>query len=144
MKIVFLDIDGVLNGHEWIHRQGGRRINPKPASHLNILLARTGAKVVISSTWRSWVNRGWMTVEGFGAMLRSHGIDAEVVDVLPRGTTSERDHQIRDWVRQHKDEIESYVAIDDLDLKGVPLVRTRPDRGMTAKNITDAVKMLSA
>src|SRR5687767_10572458 len=54
MKIVFLDIDGVLNTRRSCHAQRGR---PRPfdvdaISALNRVLRQTGARVVMSSTWR--------------------------------------------------------------------------------------------
>ena len=65
MKIIFLDIDGVLNHQIWFknwHESGKRTdteeqyndsmIDPNSISLLNKIIADTGAKVVISSSWR--------------------------------------------------------------------------------------------
>ena len=64
MKIIFLDIDGVLN-HEAFYKeryervQNGEKLNhpyseidSNSVTNLNSLIADTDAKVVISSTWR--------------------------------------------------------------------------------------------
>lgn len=140
MKVVFLDVDGVLNGHEWIHRREGARINPEPARNVHLLLKYTKAKVVISSTWRSWVNRGSMTAVGFSNMLETHGINADVIDVLPRGHVEERATQILAWVAEHKPS--KYVVLDDLPLVGVPLIRCDPGFGFRPFQISEAVKIL--
>ena len=71
--ILFLDIDGVLNGHEQ-DAQGYNRIQPGPVVHLNRILAETEARLVISSSWRYLVHSGAMTLEGFSYMLITHGI----------------------------------------------------------------------
>src|SRR5262245_20949878 len=53
MKVIFLDIDGVLN---CARTHNPRRlpyvIDPRLKKHLDGLLERTGAKIVLTSTWR--------------------------------------------------------------------------------------------
>ena len=60
MKIIFLDIDGVLNckyTKEEIFFFPF--VSPKKIELLKQLIERTGAKVVLSSTWR----HGWADIE---------------------------------------------------------------------------------
>ena len=54
MKLIFLDIDGVLNyeGYERFTRSGTRFVDPVLIKRLKKIIDRTGAKVVLSSTWR--------------------------------------------------------------------------------------------
>jgi HAD domain in Swiss Army Knife RNA repair proteins len=60
IKIIFLDIDGVMNSQRFYTNsiKGNRRdeygdlFDPLSASLLNKLIKETGAKIVISSTWR--------------------------------------------------------------------------------------------
>lgn len=54
MKLIFLDIDGVLNyeGYERFTRMGTRFVDPVLIKRLKKIIDRTGAKVVLSSTWR--------------------------------------------------------------------------------------------
>ena len=50
MKVIFLDVDGVLNS-----AQDGYSIRLKTDSHLKLLqyiVKETGAKIVLSSSWR--------------------------------------------------------------------------------------------
>lgn len=53
MKIIFLDIDGVLNCEKTPNPRKLRYIvDPKLLKRFERLIERTGAKVVLSSTWR--------------------------------------------------------------------------------------------
>ena len=65
MKIIFLDFDGILN-HEAFYKERYEKrndgnviehpynqIDPKCVANLNNLCEATGAKIVISSTWRN-------------------------------------------------------------------------------------------
>jgi hypothetical protein len=60
-KYLFLDIDGVLNHDEWFesddyrHHQQNWRVSmfdPKCVERVNTILRETGAKLVVSSSWR--------------------------------------------------------------------------------------------
>jgi hypothetical protein len=63
-KIIFLDIDGVLNSHDWFERKpklppdSPRRdfiiemLDPKAVQLFHLILVETNAEVVLSSTWR--------------------------------------------------------------------------------------------
>ena len=52
MKAFFLDCDGVLNHHQmnWNHRRWP--LDPACATRVVRIVAETGCKVVLSSTWR--------------------------------------------------------------------------------------------
>ena len=147
MKIVFLDIDGVVNHRGYLGR--GERKDPPTEAEAEIaprirdavswecyrldsvmldlrsidptrvvlvqqLIAMTGAKVVISSSWRHG-----QTVEGMRLLLAHHGLDAESVIgmtpttvLLPDGKIAERGHEIQAWLDAHPD-VESFVILDD-------------------------------
>ncbi len=61
-RVIFLDVDGVLNSVNWYgkyyfrHRYGGDRItqsfDPKAIKRLNYIVAKTDARIVLSSVWR--------------------------------------------------------------------------------------------
>jgi hypothetical protein len=74
MNLIFLDIDGVLNGHQ---RQPGspycgiQQENVKP---FNWLLERLEPQIVLSSAWRYIVHGKDMTLSGFEYMLLTHGV----------------------------------------------------------------------
>ena len=88
MRIVFLDIDGVINrcdtyssGAPWRHEDTGvLRIPVEPVCmvRLNRLIAETGAKVVISSSWRLFAK--W---EELAPALARYGLVGEVIGETP-------------------------------------------------------------
>lgn len=137
-NVLFLDIDGVLNGHEWCHMKSGPRIIPRCAMIFDAALARAQIDgIVIVSTWRGWINRGLMTPDGFAKMLLSHGITANVTDCLPPGDVENRAEQITDYVNLH--EIYKWAVLDDL-LLGVPhQIRTNPTIGIEPRHISELV-----
>lgn len=80
-KVIFLDIDGVLNGHKKMPN-GYCTIATAHIQRLNRVLVQTQAKIVISSAWRYLVSGGSMTLKGFEYLLRTHGLTAENEPVI--------------------------------------------------------------
>lgn len=78
MRLLFLDIDGVLNCHEDIFATGIHTIDPVKVRRLNRIVRETGAEIVISSAWRYMILSGAMTLDGFRYMLNTHGLDPSV------------------------------------------------------------------
>lgn len=75
MKILSLDLDGVLNDHSK-HANGYCGTKPEFVSQLNRVIAATDCKLVISSARRYLVHGGHMTTTGFTNLLLTHGVDA--------------------------------------------------------------------
>lgn len=144
MKIIFLDIDGVLNCEdayrsgecqyqEWIWEDGRKdhyqRFCSWSKDLLNRLIDETGAKIVISSTWRmsgiEFMRKVWELEEmsgeiiGITPSLRTQGIS------IPRGMEIkyflEEDLKFShiNWNEDHQREsmersgVENYIIIDD-------------------------------
>jgi hypothetical protein len=63
-KILFLDMDGVLNAHEWLGEAGSCDVRHDCVLRLNRILHETGAAIVLSSAWRYMVHGGDMTLPG--------------------------------------------------------------------------------
>ena len=60
MKVIFLDIDGVLNYSGCKEKIGGIFfVNDERIKILKEIIDKTNAKIVLSSTWRS----GWWDLE---------------------------------------------------------------------------------
>jgi hypothetical protein len=84
VKVLFLDIDGVLNGHERHPDSPYTTIRPDCVTHLNTVLLKTGCKVVVSSAWRYMLLRprankpAPMTLLGFAYLLHTHGLTGVV------------------------------------------------------------------
>lgn len=123
MKIVFLDIDGVLNSWRYyrdlVHAGGtadpwpDRHIDPKPVKHLNRLLADGGAKVVVSSTWRNM-----LTLDELRRLLGARGFEGEIVDRTPDLSQDpayegrrQRGWEIGSWLLGR--DVDGFVILDD-------------------------------
>ena len=129
--VIFLDIDGVLNSAQmdWSKFQ----MQPELVARMNELVRRTGAMVVLSSTWRSAPNWREMTQE--------HGLDFEFLDRTPRLNGKPRGAEIYSWLSKNRD-IKNYAIIDDdgdmLALQKPHFFQTSWELGLT-QEIADAV-----
>lgn len=124
MKVIFLDIDGVLN-HEthytWLMETDEptplqrvhpySEFNPESCKILNRIIDETNAKIVLSSTWR---------LDGIPYMnniFKHVGIFHKLYDVTPSlaykyDTTLCRGKEIDEWLSKHP-EVTKYVILDD-------------------------------
>lgn len=119
MKIIFLDIDGVLNVYGQGHDQYGRIFHKHFEDNLRHIVEQTGAKIVISSTWR------FAGLEKMKQMWKDRNLSGEVIDVtidcyqlIGEGKFEhydevERGHEIQEWLDKHQTEVTHYVIIDD-------------------------------
>ena len=146
-KVIFLDIDGVLNNHTKIdhelNTQGYCSIDPRCALTFNYLLKKTKANVVLSSAWRYMILKEEMTLKGFNYLLITHGIFCNLIghtcsdELLP-----ERSDQIQSWVHKNLP-IHRYVVLDDLTISNHPQVFVDGNRGLTPTNALQAIKILN-
>lgn len=154
MKIVFLDIDGVLNTLYTREMLGNIRfVEDKFILRLKEICDRTGAKIVLSSSWR----KGWTDIEegnidtqdalDFIALrdkLLEFGI--ELYDKTPHIKNTERGLEIKQWFDNHKDlNIESFVILDDMAIVrpfNRFFLQTSFAEGLREKHIKKVVKML--
>ncbi len=105
MRIVFLDIDGVLN-HESRIRPGV--LVPELVKNLNILTGPTTG-FVLTSAWRYL-----MELKEIQALLAKNGFKGKIVGVTDHSGTN-RVQQIERWITEHKPE--NYVVLDDHPLR---------------------------
>ncbi len=161
MKLVFLDIDGCLNCHEYDAEVGCGQIHEDKMNRLNVILKKTNAQVVVTSAWRYLVIRGEMNVIGLDWLLRSHGMlkgrlqgitqpDTMRVTLDYNGDpktwpmTDERGLQIDAYLKNTPHG--NYVVIDDLDL-GItacnhPFVQTNGKVGLQDGHVEHAIRLL--
>lgn len=165
MKVLFLDVDGVLNDHTWLPEVLCGQIHGDCVFELNRVLRATDARIVVSSAWRYLIYRGEMSLQGLEWLLRSHGVLAGRLvgitrpDTMVRGPysgkpcewplTDERGQQIADWLKGRRAEdvpVSRYAVVDDLDpgitACGHPLVRTDGRRGLTPADADRLVELL--
>lgn len=123
MRIIFLDIDGVLNCKETPNPHGFPYIiDPSLLANLEELLKRTGAKVVLSSSWRT---------DPVGVLAAKHyGIP--FVDLCPDVLEASRCEEMLTWLSAHH-EVTRYVVIDDESdcLDDLPLFQPSNKTGLT-------------
>lgn len=149
--VVFLDIDGVLNTSQTIMKRDefGHLFCPKAVARLEKLCEATGAKIVVSSTWRK--NKGGLN--WLQTLFQMRNIDVDVIDITPdlcRKTESGlwmsaiRGEEIADWLRNN--EVDAYVILDDdrdmLDEQLPFFVRTNFEDGFNEQCFKSALKIL--
>jgi hypothetical protein len=131
MKIIFVDIDGPITYGTWMQPKvtigdaGNSFKIPYPwvqaeCDALAKIINETGAKVVISSDWRLHYN-----VDQMNKIFEHYNIPDVIIDTtstikakMSSNLEMDRAYQIMHWVREHKDLIKSWVALDDLRLAG--------------------------
>jgi len=153
MKIVFLDFDGVLNSHDFLHRwqenaareavefKGNEHLmlDPVAVGRVNQILAASGAKVVISSSWR----HGW-TIERLKEILKAVGFVGEVIDYTPKHG-KDRGHEIDEWLQDHDEGHDPFVILDDdSDMSHMTkhLVKTAFAHGILDIHVEEAIERL--
>ncbi len=157
MKIIGLDVDGVLNATFTKERLDGFIfVSDCKLELLKQLIDRSNARVLLTSTWR----QGWADMDAglntrdvnhFIALrdkLLEYGI--ELLDYTPitNGAMNRRGEEIDMWLKAWKGEpIESLVLLDDLNgcyLRPYSnrLVRTSFQKGLLQKHVDLAMKIL--
>jgi hypothetical protein len=135
MKVIFLDIDGVLNCDKTPNpRKFPYIVDKKLLARLKKLVDRTGAKVVLSSTWRC---------DPVGVFAAKHwGIP--FIDVCPDRPRSPRRKEITAWLAAHP-RVTRFVVIDDEDdeLDDLPLFQPSAKTGLTAEIVKGVERYLN-
>ena len=119
MKIVFLDFDGVMDTAYYDHilsKEGlsgsdefGIIFDPNCVRNLKEIIAKTGADIVVTSSWRHF-----MTYKDFLDMWEYRDLPGFVTDVTPIVAARKRGDEIDAWLSECCTECQ-YVIIDDLD-----------------------------
>lgn len=111
-RILFLDVDGVLNRTGYRPRAStGLRswIEPELARRLSEVLRAIGADIVMSSDWR--LNR---TIDQLREELAAAAIEGSLVDVTPELAGKPRWREIEAWLLANDVARESAVIVDDI------------------------------
>lgn len=158
--LLFLDIDGVLNGHDLDDESGVCLIKPECVHWLNRIIRATDCDVVLISAWRYQILKGATTLLGFHHMLRSHGVSKKLRLVsltrlderdqsLPGFVENphERAGQVLHWLQSNY--IPAHiprVVLDDggfgFKEAGLPFVQTDRDRGLTEEKAEEVIRLL--
>lgn len=117
-KVIFLDIDGVLNND---HTSDSPVICPEMVAQLKYLVEATGADLILSSSWRydflEMVKNGYRTEDKELKLLRdtlkSCGLCVRgIVPLTPRTGPRSRPYEIRQWLLKFH-QTRSFVILDD-------------------------------
>ena len=119
MKIIFLDIDGVLNSREYFNSipRGVlyQEIDETKVELLKQIIDQTQAEIVLSSTWRG--------LKDMGEMNQPHPMYTYLIETLAKYSLSIMSHtpvigekrplEIYTWLNNRVDTIEEFVILDD-------------------------------
>lgn len=146
IKVIFLDVDGVLNSDKTSRRtaSGYTFVGSRQMKNLRRIVEETGAKVVLSSDWRydrddpKW-NGDFLELE---EELLRYGIS--LYGFTPELRSAHRGAEIDTWLKDH-DEVENFVILDDrLDIEPNKdhWVRTVMSRGLGIEETEEAIRVL--
>ena len=112
VKVIFLDFDGVLNAQTDVCCHGVS-ILPQKIQLLKQIVDATGAKIVLSTSWREHWSADETGCDDTGVLM--NGIFSqsglEIWDKTPQ-LPPRREAQIRSWLDAHP-ETENFVVLDD-------------------------------
>ena len=142
MATIFLDIDGVLINRKSLRQASGLRANADPycVAELNRITDATGAKIVVSSTWRRQ-GRRFVT-----DALRKWGVGGQIVGCTPVINVPDRGNEIQAFIDEYHRPVGSFVILDDDSdmLHLMPrLIRTEFETGLTQADAERAIAMLT-
>lgn len=150
MKIIFLDIDGVLNSRRYDASRGPAdgNIDESRLELLKKLTDRTGANLVLTSTWRRhWDPEGKETDEVGRALEETFRRKGLRLWDRTKELGKERYKEVKDWLTRHP-ETEAFVIFDDQKFGWQELdpytVKTDPliGRGLEERHIEKAASLL--
>ena len=124
MKVIFLDIDGVICtsacfGRGKDNKWGAYMFDPKAVSTLNFILQETGAEIILTSDWRNHY-----TLQEMREIFCHFNVIKGPIGFTPSSKTYRGDNleggrvdEINMWLETHawKKDIK-WVAVDDLNM----------------------------
>lgn len=151
MKVIFLDVDGVINSlvnqaEEWgVHGFDTMNFDPVNMEPLKELVESTGAKLILSSSWRHTdTPKDKAALENLHRILADYGLYL-AGDIGPYRNL--RQDAIADWLQKNQDVVD-YVILDDVNdgFEGENLrrfVMTDKYVGLTMEDVKKAINILN-
>jgi len=155
LKIIFLDIDGVLVTRRFRERDPGKPLaDPSCVAQLNRIVEATEARIVLSSSWR------YHGLHEMRMILGLWGVRGEMIDLTPdlnrepeAGAGSRncvpvpRGREIAEWLRLNDHDGSATIVIldDDADMEHLlpRLVKSDYAFGLTEAHAERAIEMLN-
>jgi hypothetical protein len=155
MKVIFLDIDGVIatnkqffmnskkfrDKNDWAKElRVGYPFDKGCVKILNEILTETGAEIILSSDWKMG-----RSLEDLDIIFKQNGVIKSPIDITPNewvsmsNTTKNRACQIESYLMNNK--VDKYVVIDDLPV-GEFMKLTEDDDKFVLTNDREGIKQL--
>ena len=133
INVIFLDIDGVLNGYNFWNLLGWDIISKFKSNRLKSwyreltepfgvherkvkrlakIVHKTDAKVVISSSWRFGLQSNNLSYAQRKLLDLFDKYDIKIYGYTPRSESYKRDEEIKAWLSKHK-EVNKFIILDD-------------------------------
>ena len=147
MRVIFLDVDGVLNNDESSELTKDYWTKPEDCliKKLKKIVDETDAQIVLSSDWRLDRDEEEEDFHYLALVKMLYKYNLGILDFTPYLGNVSRGTEISEYLSDHEDEIESFVILDDrCDMEPVKdnLVKTNPRIGLTDEDVKEAIKML--
>jgi HAD domain in Swiss Army Knife RNA repair proteins len=155
MKIIFLDIDGVLNTDRQIRinnlkQNEGINFDQEAMGNLKKIIKKTKARIVITSTWRIHQREnGYLWSELIRNFQLCNINSKVIIDITPitdmNMRLETRELEISKWLSTNKN-IEKFVILDDQwSMGGLNnhFIRCLPFNGITSKIADEVIKKLN-
>lgn len=151
-KIIFLDVDGVLNSYQTVVSGEVPKVHgyvtfaPSLIAKLAQVVKATEAKVVLTSTWRMFRHRNEEMYLHLKNTLKEQGI--EIIDTTGESKEDIRGLEIQTWLMPRKSRNIQFVIIDDEYRDIEPyypneLVKVNSEFGLSDKNVIQAIEILN-
>lgn len=146
IKVIFLDIDGVLNCNKTARKtmSGYTFVGNRQLKNLRRIIHETHAKVVLSSDWRydrdnQRYNSDFLELKD---ELNYNGI--QFYGFTPELPGAHRGAEINEWLSKHK-EVSNFVILDDrtdIEPNKDHWVQTVMSRGLGSSETDEAIRIL--
>ena len=162
-RVVFLDIDGVLNSNFWntTHSKeisDGTLVDDEKIKLLAQIITSTSAQMILHSGWRFWFHDEMKPLtheaSNLTEILAAHGlrIDGKTPDLttpeirITKKFSRVKADEILLWLEENPD-TEGWVVLDDLDLGNAAIsshqVKTDSSTGLTESDVCKAKEIYS-
>lgn len=149
-KIIFLDVDGVLNSakfdrwlqdHHMKQYYGYELLDQNAILNLQDIVFVTGANIVLSSSWRLSNSCS----ERLRQQLLPYGL--QFIDKTVCLRQEDRGEEIKEWLSRHPEVSYFVILDDDDDFKDEELkkhfVQTTFDSGLLEEHVNKAIEILN-
>lgn len=148
IKVLFLDIDGVLNTdrQQWHCQMNcitpidefGYEFDHKAVDNLATILEETGAEIVISSSWK------FLGLQTLQKMWEDRKLPGTILDITSDGKS--KGWEIDEWLMECESQVNRYAIIDDendiLPKQLNHFVQTNSQFGITCKDAERVITIL--